>query len=255
MALVLRVVRGARAGRRAAGRPAAARPRRRAAAATQRRRRPVDALLADAATVGEYLSVTTGRVLGNIAESRHEVSEGRAPIDVLDAHDRRPRRVRRAVEREHGARPGVALRRHRPPRRAGARRARARRLVPARASRCRRTSASPTRRRRPVGAGGPAGGQREPRRLPPAPPQRRRAGGGGRAAAARRRQPAVVRRVDAAGSPTTSRPSSGARVGGPCATMTAMLDGDDPLDARRQGRTRPSRRSGGSSSTRGSPRR
>jgi uncharacterized alpha-E superfamily protein len=43
------------------------------------------AVLAAAATVGEYLSITTGRVLGNIAASRRAFADGRAPIDALDA--------------------------------------------------------------------------------------------------------------------------------------------------------------------------
>jgi uncharacterized alpha-E superfamily protein len=42
-------------------------------------------LLAEAATVGEYLSVTAGRVLRNMAVSRNEFADGRAPIDALDA--------------------------------------------------------------------------------------------------------------------------------------------------------------------------
>ncbi len=45
----------------------------------------LSAVLAEAATVGEYLSVTAGRVLGNMATSRDEVSDGRAAIDALDS--------------------------------------------------------------------------------------------------------------------------------------------------------------------------
>jgi uncharacterized alpha-E superfamily protein len=45
----------------------------------------LSAVLAEAATVGEYLSVTAGRVLGNLAASRAELAEGRPAIDVLDA--------------------------------------------------------------------------------------------------------------------------------------------------------------------------
>jgi hypothetical protein len=45
----------------------------------------LSAVLGEAATVGEYLSVTAGRVLGNLAASRAELADGRAAIDVLDA--------------------------------------------------------------------------------------------------------------------------------------------------------------------------
>ena len=44
----------------------------------------LSAVLAEAATVGEYLSVTAGRVLGNLAASRAELVDGLAAIDVLD---------------------------------------------------------------------------------------------------------------------------------------------------------------------------
>ncbi|MET0145337.1 MAG: circularly permuted type 2 ATP-grasp protein [Ilumatobacteraceae bacterium] len=44
----------------------------------------LNALLADGATVGEYLSVTTSRVFSKLAQSRDALSDGRAPIDVLD---------------------------------------------------------------------------------------------------------------------------------------------------------------------------
>jgi uncharacterized circularly permuted ATP-grasp superfamily protein/uncharacterized alpha-E superfamily protein len=44
----------------------------------------LSAVLAEAATVGEYLSVTAGRVLGNLAASRAELADGVAAIDVLD---------------------------------------------------------------------------------------------------------------------------------------------------------------------------
>ena len=165
--------------RRDAGRAADRRPRR---ASWPRRRRAVgerlDALLAEAATVGEYLSVTAGRVLGNLAASRDELRRRAGADRRARRGDRRPGRVRRAVGREHGARPGVALRRPRPAHRAGARRARPRRRLPAPgpADRVDRADGSRPRRRRPRRARGAAGGQREPRRLPPAPPQRRRAG-------------------------------------------------------------------------------
>jgi uncharacterized alpha-E superfamily protein len=43
------------------------------------------AVLAAAATVGEYLSITAGRVLTDLATSRHQFADGRAPIDALDA--------------------------------------------------------------------------------------------------------------------------------------------------------------------------
>ena len=132
---------GARAARRAR------RPARRRAAAPAGRSSPstpscpaatravaerLNALLADAATVGEYLSVTTGRVLGQHGRVARRAERRLRPDRRARRHDRRPGGVRRAVEREHRARPGVALRRHRPAHRAGARRARARRLVPAR---------------------------------------------------------------------------------------------------------------------------
>ena len=42
-------------------------------------------MLAEAATVGEYLSVTAGRVLRSMAGSRNDFADGRAPIDALDA--------------------------------------------------------------------------------------------------------------------------------------------------------------------------
>ncbi|MGI9054076.1 MAG: circularly permuted type 2 ATP-grasp protein [Ilumatobacteraceae bacterium] len=45
----------------------------------------LDALVASAATVGEYLSGTTGRVLGGLAESRCALDDERMPIDALDA--------------------------------------------------------------------------------------------------------------------------------------------------------------------------
>src|SRR5204863_747747 len=43
------------------------------------------AVLGEAATVGEYLSVTSGRVLGGMAASRDDLADGRPAIDVLDA--------------------------------------------------------------------------------------------------------------------------------------------------------------------------
>ena len=57
------------------------------AAATQRRRRAAHRrVLAEAATVGEYLSVTAGRVLAQPGRaSRNDFADGRAAIDVLDA--------------------------------------------------------------------------------------------------------------------------------------------------------------------------
>ena len=42
-------------------------------------------VLADAAAVGEYLSVTAGRVLGNLAVRREALMDGRAALDVIDA--------------------------------------------------------------------------------------------------------------------------------------------------------------------------
>lgn len=85
MAFVLRVVRGATLDAEPpAGRPILALDSE-LADATRAVADRLNALLADAATVGEYLSVTTGRVLGNLAESRDELSDGRAPIDALDA--------------------------------------------------------------------------------------------------------------------------------------------------------------------------
>ncbi len=42
-------------------------------------------VVATAATVGEYLSATTGRVLGRLAAATHVLSDERTPIDVLDA--------------------------------------------------------------------------------------------------------------------------------------------------------------------------
>ncbi len=43
------------------------------------------AVLAAAATVGEYLSITAGRVLADIASARHGFADGHAPIDAIDA--------------------------------------------------------------------------------------------------------------------------------------------------------------------------
>ncbi len=157
----------------------------------------VATLIGEATSVGEYLSVTAGRVLRSLGQ----VTEGQGADRRPRRHDRRPRRAGRAVEREHGARPGVAVRGHRPPGRAGARGARPHRVV--------RRAVRSDRRHRPVRAGGRAGSQREPRRLPAALPQRRRARSGRGAAAARPRQPAVVRRVHR----PAGRPRRGHRVG------------------------------------------
>ena len=85
MAFVLRVVGGAPLDAEPpAGRPILALDGE-LAGATRAVAERLNSLLADGATVGEYLSVTTGRVFGNMAESRDELSEGRAPIDALDA--------------------------------------------------------------------------------------------------------------------------------------------------------------------------
>ena len=100
-------------------------------AATRAVSEQLTAMLAEAATVAEYLSVTAGRVLaqhGRVAQRvRRRAGGHRRPRRV----HRRPGRVRRAVGREHGARPGVALRRPRPPHRALVRGARPRRRMPA----------------------------------------------------------------------------------------------------------------------------
>jgi len=44
----------------------------------------LDSLVAEMATVGEYLSGTTNRILGNLAALRKTFDDGRAPIDALD---------------------------------------------------------------------------------------------------------------------------------------------------------------------------
>ena len=85
MALVLRVVRGVSIDAEPPLRPPLVALDSELAEATRAVADRVNALLADAATVGEYLSVTTGRVLGNLAEARDELGDGRAPIDVLDS--------------------------------------------------------------------------------------------------------------------------------------------------------------------------
>ena len=85
MALVLRVVRGISIDAEPPLRPPLVALDSELAEATRAVANRVNALLADAATVGEYLSVTTGRVLGNLAEARDELGDGRAPIDVLDS--------------------------------------------------------------------------------------------------------------------------------------------------------------------------
>ncbi len=84
MAYVLRVVRGESLDADPpAGRPILALDHE-LAAATRAVAERLNALLADGATVGEYLSVTTGRVFRDLAQTRDQLSDGRAPIDVLD---------------------------------------------------------------------------------------------------------------------------------------------------------------------------
>jgi uncharacterized alpha-E superfamily protein len=85
MAHVLRVVRDARVDDEVPeGRPVTVLDAELAAASIAVGER-LSAVLAEAATVGEYLSVTAGRVLGNLAASRAELADGRPAIDVLDA--------------------------------------------------------------------------------------------------------------------------------------------------------------------------
>jgi uncharacterized alpha-E superfamily protein len=55
------------------------------AAATRALSERLTAMLAEAATVAEYLSVTAGRVLRNMAASRNDFADGRAAIDSIDA--------------------------------------------------------------------------------------------------------------------------------------------------------------------------
>jgi uncharacterized circularly permuted ATP-grasp superfamily protein/uncharacterized alpha-E superfamily protein len=84
MAHVLRVVRGAPPdGDRPEGRPVTVLDAD-LADATRAVGERLSAVLAEATTVGEYLSVTSGRVLGNMAASRAELAEGRPAMDVLD---------------------------------------------------------------------------------------------------------------------------------------------------------------------------
>ncbi|MET0326642.1 MAG: circularly permuted type 2 ATP-grasp protein [Ilumatobacteraceae bacterium] len=84
MAFVLRVVRGAPLDiEPPAGRPIVALDGE-LSGATRAVAERLNSVLADGATVGEYLSVTTGRVFGNMAEWRNELSDGYAPIDALD---------------------------------------------------------------------------------------------------------------------------------------------------------------------------
>jgi uncharacterized circularly permuted ATP-grasp superfamily protein/uncharacterized alpha-E superfamily protein len=54
-------------------------------AATRAVSERLTAVLAEAGTVAEYLSVTAGRVLRNMAESRNDFADGHAAIDGLDA--------------------------------------------------------------------------------------------------------------------------------------------------------------------------
>jgi uncharacterized circularly permuted ATP-grasp superfamily protein/uncharacterized alpha-E superfamily protein len=85
MAHVLRVARGARPDvAEPAGRPITVLDAE-LADATRAVSERLAAVLADAATVGEYLSVTAGRILGTMAVSRDDFADGRAAIDALDA--------------------------------------------------------------------------------------------------------------------------------------------------------------------------
>ena len=99
-------------------------------AATRAVSERLTALLAEAGTVAEYLSVTAGARAaqhGRVAQRlRRRPRRHRRPRRV----HRRPRRVHRALGREHRPRPGVALRGPRPPHRALVGRARPRRRVP-----------------------------------------------------------------------------------------------------------------------------
>ena len=185
-------------------------------------------MLGEAATVGEYLSVTVGRVLRNMAASRNELRRRAGGDRRRRRLHRRPRRVRRAVGREHGARSGVALRRPRPAHRALAGRARSRRRLPAPAAGRGRIDghrrARGERCRRPRRARGAAGGEREPRRLSPAPPQRRRGDGGdGHAPRTTRTTHARTSRRSP-GWPTTWRRSTGRRGAGPWPDWPALVD-------------------------------
>ncbi len=83
MTHVLRVVRAAAPGI-AEDRPLVALDRE-LGAATRSVGERLTALLGEAATVGEYLSVTTGRVLRNMAASRNDFVDGHTAIDALDA--------------------------------------------------------------------------------------------------------------------------------------------------------------------------
>ena len=82
MAGVLRAVRAAR-GEPAAGRPVLVLDAE-LAEATRAVGEQLAEVLATAATVGEYLPITAGRVLTKLAASRHEFADGQAALDALD---------------------------------------------------------------------------------------------------------------------------------------------------------------------------
>ena len=85
MAHVLRVVRGAALDAEpVTGRPIVVLDAE-LVAATRAVSEHLTAMLAEAATVAEYLSVTAGRVLRTMAATRNEFADGRAAIDALDA--------------------------------------------------------------------------------------------------------------------------------------------------------------------------
>ena len=207
MAHVLRVVRDARVDDEVPeGRPVTVLDAELAAASIAVGER-LSAVLAEAATVGEYLSVTAGRVLGNLAASRAELADGRPAIDVLDAtiadlatfiglwdestvhgpawrFGDLGRRIERSVvvlglvEACLGPLP-AGLAADEPAADEGADVAEL-------------AEADLVER---AGARGAAGRQREPRRLPPPPPQRRRGRRRHPPAAPRHRQPTLVPRL------------------------------------------------------------
>ena len=92
-----------------------------------RSRRVADAdrrVVHEATSVREYLSTTTGRLLGRLAAHPRQTARRRRGGRRARPRARRPRRARRAVDGEHGPRAVVALPRPRPAARAGARPAR-----------------------------------------------------------------------------------------------------------------------------------
>ena len=165
----------------------------------------IGALLTEATTVREYLSVTTGRVLAHLAALRAGLARGEVGVDDLDAvltdfaafaglwHEsivRGPawrigdtgRRLERALVVIDLVESAIG------PERTG-------------------RDDDATARDRRGGDRGAAGGEREPRRLPPPAPQRRRARRRCRTAAPRRQQPSVARHrrsTGCAGTPTTA---------------------------------------------------